>query len=216
MSDAARLESQLSSLDDLRASESKLTASSAEGKAAASPMPAHWSEERKAATAARHGGSVSRLQSGVSSLVQSKRICPAESVWGAARQKRVDAGDVQGAMIVELDWVAKDLGMPLCDDPRETALILEKVWEAVEDAMEEMPDSDGTGLVEKDGVLYLQEEADVAPPVPFSPDTLCEAVRDKLIHLMTTHPEFGHACSKHPQVIEMCIAAVVGVAIASA
>mmetsp|Transcript_62453 Transcript_62453/g.167216 ORF Transcript_62453/g.167216 Transcript_62453/m.167216 type:complete len:208 (+) Transcript_62453:27-650(+) len=207
MSDAARLEAQLSSLDDLRA---------AEIKAAASPLPAHWSEERKAATAARHGGSVSRLQSGVSSLVQSKRICPAESVWGAARQKRVDAGDVQGAMIVELDWVAKDLGLPLCDDPRETALILEKVWEAVEDAMEEMPDSDGTGLVEKDGVLYLQEEADVAPPVPFSPDALCEAVRDKLIHLMTTHPEFGHACSKHPQVIEMCIAAVVGVAIASA
>mmetsp|Transcript_62448 Transcript_62448/g.167194 ORF Transcript_62448/g.167194 Transcript_62448/m.167194 type:complete len:270 (+) Transcript_62448:27-836(+) len=202
MSDAARLEAQLSSLDDLRA---------AEIKAAASPLPAHWSEERKAATAARHGGSVSRLQSGVSSLVQSKRICPAESVWGAARQKRVDAGDVQGAMIVELDWVAKELRIPLSDDPRETALILDKAWQAVEAAMEEMPDSDGTGLVEKDGVLYLQEETE-ASPASFSRSILIEAAQDKFAQLMKSHVELGHACRKNPDVKEMCVGALVGVA----
>jgi len=59
-----------------------------------------------------------------------------------------------------VDYVAKELGVVLCEDPEDAAGLLADVWDVVEDVMEGLPESACKGFVERDGVLYAADEDD--------------------------------------------------------
>jgi len=170
-SDIEALRARLASLDKLRRETGRARP--------ATIIPEHWSEKRRTATMARRPGTVSRLESGAASFVHAASFCPAESEWGRARRERVDAGDVQGAVAVEVDYVAKELGVALCKDPEDTAELRSEVWEVVEDVMEALPESGCFGFVEKEGVLYPADAEDQAAAPAMEPKDIITQVQER-------------------------------------